>query len=629
MRILRLYHLAVFHLAGVMMAISSVHVQAAPHFVWLPPTNATYGPFDGFPLVTVTAQFRNAGSAPLHLNNARSTCVCSTLTEPPEVLAPGAVGHVVITLEQTPSVFPTMRSFGFLMTTDDPDAPAVVWSATAMFVPTNAPPETLDAERRPAQQVFTIAVTNATAEHRGAFHLPELEAAHARTQRMDVTFTNSMEWVVRVPDDVYGCAADVEVELLEDDGLARIALVDTTGRVYLLVESYSALHGRGRHRFARHCEETCALPGLRPAGLRVQVEHARVHLRSLQWVTAEQPADGEDERRAAQHAAKIAALNARAGTWTAGPTPQSGWSYADKCRLFPSARRTGMLPNLQGMEYYGGGIFTLPPDAPGPAHRSPPAWPPRMNWQLRHGYRLLMPVKDQGMTDNGWAYAFVGALECNLNLFYNKHLDVVLAEDDLLACSGALTPDGADLARAAQYCADPGVVPAACFMRTGPERAPAKCSDWKQLVVRSSEAFVTNHICNDTLRHLLVRYGVVVASLPQWNHTFAVVGWETNAFHDAPVWVCRNSFGAPWGEDGYMRLSCAAEAFDPVWVLTTPYMFGRQQITTDCNDSDGDGFCAWGIAPALPRNCCTCNCKSTQDFDDYDPRQGPHYPPNQ
>jgi len=578
----------------------------------------------------VTSRFRNAGTTPLRLGNARSTCVCTTLIEGPRELAPGAVGQVIMITEQKPSAFPTMRTFGYVMTTDDANQPVVTWSAVAEFRPTNA----LPASEHEKQEVTGAQGNDDVQEHpvaaaaaHAAFHLPVDSTARERTETIGREMDTTTVLRVRGAENVYGCALDAEVELVGDASLARVVVVDQTGQVYLALESYSALHGTGTHSFVRHCEETCALPGIRAAGLIVQVERARVRLKGVHWMTA--PARGrDDDRLAAQQAGKLALLNKHAKTWQAGLTPQGRLRYGEKCRLYSGAAQTGLLPNLHGFEYYRGGLFVLRTNPPREPQTHPPAWPRRMNWQLRHGYRLLTPVKDQGLQDTSAAYALVGALECNVNIYYNKHVDVTLAEEDLLTYSGALTPEGVDIARAVQYCYEYGVVTTDCMAHaTAPDSRVIKCAEWKEHAVRSGGAYLTNNISNDELRRLLVRYGVVPVWVPEWEHMLVVVGWETNGYNNAPVWVMRNSYGKEWGEEGYMRLSCDASAFAPVVVLTTPYMWGRRQITTDCNDSDGDHYCAWGIAPALPRNCCTCNCRSVQDFDDYDPQQGPHYPP--
>ncbi|MCX7846987.1 MAG: hypothetical protein N2595_03010 [bacterium] len=427
---------------------------------------------------------------------------------------------------------------------------------------------------------------------------------------------------------VYGCGVDAEVELMGDASVVRLVLVDRGGRRYLVLESESAMNGRGRHGFDRHCEETCGLAGVEPMKVVVQVEQARVKVRRLYWVMRDM-GKNKAELSKRQHEWKVAKLNERAETWRAGLTPQGCLSYEEKCRLFRGAEGSGLLPNLQGMEYYAGGLYTLRTNPPREARRRPPAWPPRMNWRLRHGYRLLTPVKDRGIGGESEAYALVAALECNLNIFYNQHLDVTLAEEDLVELSGAWGGNGVDVLRAVQYCHESGVIPTGCVVRSGGQGGEVRrCEDWKEWVVRSGGGYVTNGISNDELRRLLVRYGVIPVGVPEWEEMVVVVGWETNAYGEGAVWVVRSSFGPRWGDEGYMWLSCDAGVFAPVVVLTTPYEWGRRQIKTVCNDSDGDKYCAWGIAPVLPRSCCSCSCRSVQDFDDYDPQQGPHYPLN-
>ncbi|MCX7847444.1 MAG: DUF1573 domain-containing protein, partial [bacterium] len=124
---------------GALLVGSRSLAWVGPRFEWLAPTNRMWGPYYGFPLVVVTSRFRNAGGTVLRVGNERSTCVCTKLSKPPEELQPGEVGEIIMTVEQEPTVFPTQRGFGYVMTTSDPDNPVVGWSGVAEFEPTNVP----------------------------------------------------------------------------------------------------------------------------------------------------------------------------------------------------------------------------------------------------------------------------------------------------------------------------------------------------------------------------------------------------------------------------------------------------------------------------------------------------------
>jgi len=214
--------------------------------------------------------------------------------------------------------------------------------------------------------------------------------------------------------------------------------------------------------------------------------------------------------------------------------------------------------------------------------------PSAFDWRAQGG---CTPVRDQGGCGSCWAFATVGALECNVLIRDGQSVD--LSEQWLVSCNAAgYGCDGGWFAH--QYhqatpdaCGQSGAVLEAAFPYQAAD-LPCNCPYARAYTI-DSWAFVGNGASVPAvaaIKQAIYTYGPVSvavyvdgafqaygggvfnASAPGVvNHAVLLVGWD-DAQGAAGVWILRNSWGSGWGEDGYMRIEydCSSVGYAACYV---------------------------------------------------------------
>ena len=406
--------------------------------------------------------------------------------------------------------------------------------------------------------------------------------------------TSNSDYALGVTTAIYGLALNANINLKDNDSLARVILVDKSNNEYLVYESYYNLNGQNNITVNNICEETCALNGVIPDHLKIQTNNAELTINSVAYsneLNATAKSKGvttyNTSLKTAQVDYKITQMNKNnGGKWTAGRTSVSDLSYFLKKKLFtnPDGTPVADLPNLQGFEYYKGGIFTIhygstaeKSAAATTASATNPNLPDSWDWRDVHEENWNTPVKSQRV-GSCQTYAAFATTESQMNLYYNQHLNVNFAEQQAIDCAWGkgdasefsplvaqlLTPNGLWTFGDANYTAPDNKTPItdeACDPDIGRDfkepvfaYPPATstysayisncttqyiCPDWATRVWkadRSQNISTYNNGVNpqdiyteDDLRKIIITKGPLIGSLRSWGHAMELEGYGGNS----------------------------------------------------------------------------------------------------
>jgi C1A family cysteine protease len=433
---------------------------------------------------------------------------------------------------------------------------------------------------------------------------------------IDVLGTKKETLSYSSPQNIYALSITGNVGLNSNTSAIKVVLIDNaTQTEYLVYETYPFLNDNSSFDIQEVCEETCLLPQITAFSLRIEVTDAFVSIREL--VYADTPLAGDPTAvKAMQDTAKVQKLNQQQLGWVAGDTAISKLTYEQKKHLFLKPE----VPNLQGFEYYRGGIFEIKSNTPRKPSAS--ALVANFDWRNRHGENWVTLVKDQGQCGSCWAFASTGATEAVTNLYFNQHLDLDLAEQDTLSCSGAGSCDGGLPGEALDFFTHTGIVSEACFPYSATDQScQNKCSNPAELIGISGKIDFVSPQSEDTLKRMIIDNGPVSGGIYSWSHAMALVGFTTDAKDGQIAWIFKNSWG-DWGDNGYGNLKLDINDIGWTHAIVNPVISTIQSYQIRCVDMDNDGYCNWGIAKDKSATC-PASCKLERDCDDSNPNVGP------
>ncbi|MBN1998766.1 T9SS type A sorting domain-containing protein [candidate division KSB1 bacterium] len=247
------------------------------------------------------------------------------------------------------------------------------------------------------------------------------------------------------------------------------------------------------------------------------------------------------------------AIKAKGASWQAGETWVSRLSYEERQKLYGADLTPPENPKL----------ITLPPVDTLPAS---------FDWREQPG-NVVTPVKNQASCGSCWAFSATAQTESWWKKHYNLPDSTIdLSEQFLLSCSPG-SCDGYGTHLALEFIKNVGLPKETCFRYRANDTIPCEdaCDEWQdQAVTIPGWGFITldepvvENIKLALLYHPVSANYIVYEDFNSYTggvyehvwgeveagHAILIVGWND----EDQCWICKNSWGPGWGENGYFRI---------------------------------------------------------------------------
>lgn len=218
--------------------------------------------------------------------------------------------------------------------------------------------------------------------------------------------------------------------------------------------------------------------------------------------------------------------------------------------------------------------------------------PSSIDWRNKGGHNYVTSVKNQGSCGSCVAFGALATMESIERIRRNSasyavdyseaHLFYCHARSEGRRCGGA--NGGWWAGKALDALRDKGVVDEACYPYTaGDQNCTGRCSDWasrvrkisgwhtvssisamKKELAEKGPMVVCFTVYSDFFAYKSGVYRKTSSATQRGGHCMSVVGYSDSE----RCWICKNSWGANWGDQGYVKMGYGQVGIDStMWAI--------------------------------------------------------------
>jgi len=197
-----------------------------------------------------------------------------------------------------------------------------------------------------------------------------------------------------------------------------------------------------------------------------------------------------------------------------------------------------------------------------------------IDWRVKHT-GVVSAVKDQGQCGSCWAFSATGSTEGAWGISKKLTKAISLSEQQLMDCSGSFGKEGCQgglMDQAFQYIMQSNITTERAYPYT--EKNGPKCLAAGKPFGASITSFTDVDANSDQALYAALQMGPVSIAIEadqeafqfystgimsgtcgaNLDHGVLVVGYGMDSSSNSTYWTVKNSWGASWGEKGYIRL---------------------------------------------------------------------------